>query len=83
MIEHEKNRIAVLIDAENISYNMMDNLFNKVSALNGQIVYKKAFGNWTKEGLKEVEWQDDKVRIPKSVQKDARKLLRISPQQPL
>jgi uncharacterized protein (TIGR00288 family) len=53
-----KERIAVLIDAENISYNMIDDLFEKLSVIDGNVIFKRAFGNWSKDVLKDIKWQN-------------------------
>jgi uncharacterized protein (TIGR00288 family) len=53
-----KERIAVLIDAENISYNMIDDLFEKISVIDGSVIFKKAFANWSKDELKDMKWQN-------------------------
>jgi len=46
-----KNRIIVLIDAENVSYNNIGKSINKLSTL-GTVKLKIAYANWKKNNLK-------------------------------
>ena len=47
-------RIALLIDADNAPAEMIDEILNELSTL-GVINIRRAYGNWTKAGLKSWE----------------------------
>lgn len=55
MQENEKT-IALLIDADNTQEKKMESAIYEISAF-GRIVVKRAYGNWTKENLK--NWEED------------------------
>lgn len=55
MINSEQT-IALLIDADNTQEKKMKSVIMEISAY-GRIVVKRAYGNWTKETLK--NWEDD------------------------
>ncbi len=53
-MEHFQN-IAVLIDADNVSFSLLEDIFLALNAY-GRIVVKKAYGNWKKSNLH--KWED-------------------------
>lgn len=52
-IDSEK-KIAVLIDAENAQYAVLDFVLKELSK-HGHILVKKAYGDWSSECLKKLE----------------------------
>ena len=50
-----EKHVAVFIDADNTQYSKLDSIFEKANTY-GRIVVKRAYGNWTKETLK--NWSD-------------------------
>lgn len=48
---NELKKIAVLIDAENAQYSKTKAILDEISA-HGHIIVKRAYGDWSKEGLK-------------------------------
>ena len=52
--KHE-DRIALFIDCDNISYRSIDSIINELSKY-GIVNIRQAYGNWTKENLK--NWED-------------------------
>ncbi|MGX8728766.1 MAG: NYN domain-containing protein, partial [Lachnospiraceae bacterium] len=56
MAENEVRRIAVLIDADNTSLGVLEEVLTELS-LRGRIIVKRAYGNWKKEELK--NWPDE------------------------
>lgn len=50
-----EKHVAVFIDADNAQYNKLDSIFEKANTY-GRVVVKRAYGNWTKETLK--NWSD-------------------------
>lgn len=62
-MEKEKNHIALLIDAENQSYRLIDSLMEKVKEYTNErkgskVTHKIAFGNWTDHGLSSEGWMN-------------------------
>ncbi len=62
-MEKEKNHIAILIDAENQSYRLIDTLMEKVKEYTqekkgSKVTHKIAFGNWTDHGLSSEGWMN-------------------------
>lgn len=51
----EGKKVAVFIDAENISYKQADKIFDEAKAF-GDVILKKIYGDWSKESLK--PWKD-------------------------
>lgn len=49
-----KKRIALLIDCDNISYNAIEGIINELSKY-GLVNIRQAYGNWTKDNLKNWE----------------------------
>ena len=44
-------KLALLIDAENIALDNLESVIRKISAY-GRIVIQRAYGDWSKESLK-------------------------------
>ncbi len=60
-MEKERNHIAILIDAENQSYRLIETLMDKVNTYKeenkgSKVTHKIAFGNWTDHGLSSEGW---------------------------
>lgn len=60
-MEEKRNHIAILIDAENQSYRLIETLMDKVKAykedkIGSKVTHKIAFGNWTDHGLSSEGW---------------------------
>jgi len=53
--KENKDRITLLIDAENVGYNKIDNVISELANL-GIIKQKVAYANWQKQNLK--NWED-------------------------
>ncbi len=53
-MDHEK-RIALLIDADNTQISKIDSVIMEISK-DGKVLVKRAYGNWTKDNLK--NWED-------------------------
>jgi len=61
--EQNKDRITILIDAENVGYNKIDNVISELANL-GIIKQKVAYANWQKTNLK--NWEN--IIIKHSIQ---------------
>ena len=53
-------KLALLIDAENIALDNLESVIRKISAY-GRIVIQRAYGDWSKESLK--NWKDSLNRF--------------------
>lgn len=51
----ELKKIAILIDAENAQASVIKNILNEIS-VHGHIIVKRAYGDWSKDSLK--NWKD-------------------------
>lgn len=49
-VMEQKMKIAVLIDAENISSKYIDVILNEVNSI-GNVIYKRIYGDWTVPGM--------------------------------
>ena len=47
-----ENKIALLIDSENISSRYIETIFNELTNNYGVVTVRKAYGDWTTDGLK-------------------------------
>jgi uncharacterized LabA/DUF88 family protein len=54
-MKESEQKVAVFIDAENIGYTNADQIFDLASGY-GNVIIKKIYGDWSKEGLK--PWKD-------------------------
>ena len=48
-------KLALLIDAENVALDKLESVIQEISAY-GRIVIQRAYGDWSKESLK--NWKD-------------------------
>lgn len=51
----EEKKVAVFIDAENVSYKAADKIFSEAKSY-GDVIIKKIYGDWSKNNL--VPWKD-------------------------
>jgi len=63
IMEQKEMKIAVLIDAENISSKYMDIILNEANAL-GNVIYKRIYGDWTMQNMS--SWKE--VILDNSIQ---------------
>ncbi len=54
-MREKEDKIALFIDCDNISYRSIDGIINELSKY-GVVNIRQAYGNWTKDNLK--NWQD-------------------------
>ena len=57
MADHiEKKKIVVLIDADNAQLSKLEAILEETAA-RGQIITKRAYGDWSKDTLKNLEYE--------------------------
>lgn len=61
-MDNEFNNMVMLIDADNTQLKKMDDVVRELST-HGRIVVKRAYGNWSKESLKNWEEETKKLAI--------------------